>query len=356
VRCEPRRHVPESTQSQRLRARVLRAAVEDNADVVAGRVPAPLRRGTRLVRQWERRAWVLAIPLAVMAASGLVGSRSAAVEAVRPAAAIVQGAKEAAPAIGELTRGLRADPALLSRPLGAAVLALGVRRVVIDPGHGGENLGTSSAGGLLEKELTLDLSRRVRDVLVGRGVDVVLTRKGDETLSLKDRAAAATGWRGDIFVSIHLNSLAPSTLRGIETFYLGPGERPEHNAIASKENEDSGYSLADMRTLLEGIYADARREESKRLALSVQRTLVGRLTALDPRITDRGVKTAPFIVLVATEMPAILAEVSCLSNPEDARKLRTETYQQTIAEALASGIQDFIDHKVAGEQKHGSQS
>jgi N-acetylmuramoyl-L-alanine amidase len=297
---------------------------------------------------------MLALPLGVLVASGSIADRSAAVEP-GPAAPLERPAGRSAES-RRRTGGSKPDPSLLSRPLGAGVLALGVRRVVIDPGHGGDNLGTASAGGLLEKELTLDLSTRVRRLLLARGVEAVMTRTSDETLSLKDRAVAANGWRGDIFVSIHLNSLEPASLRGVETYYLGPSERPEHDMIAEKENEHSGYSLADMRALLDSIYADVRREESKRLAQSVQRTLVRRLRTIDPGIKDRGVKTAPFIVLVATEMPAILAEVSCLSNAEDAKRLGTAAYRQTIAEALASGIQAFIDHKHPGELKHGSQS
>lgn len=351
--CKPASQVPVSTQSERLKAQLLRAAVEDNADVVADRLPAPLRPGRRLVHRWARRAWVLALPLGLMLASGSAADRSAAVEPAGPAtepAAARPAQRDSADAQ------VPPDPALLSRPLSAGVLALGVRRVVLDPGHGGENLGTASASGLLEKDLTLDLSTRVGRLLVERGVDVVLTRTRDETLSLKDRAAVANSRRGDIFVSIHLNSLRPSRVRGVETFYLGPGERPEHDAIAAKENEHSGYSLADLRALLDSIYANARREESKRLAQSVQRTLVRRLGTVDPAIKDRGVKTAPFIVLVATDMPAILAEVACLSNPEDARRLGTGAYRQTIAEALASGIQAYIDHEHPAERKGRSES
>jgi N-acetylmuramoyl-L-alanine amidase len=325
---------------------------------MADRLPTPLRPGRRFLDGWGRRAWVLAFPLGVLTAWGWTGNSKPAgasakvgTQAVAAATPLSQHRGETSGAAVHQNRGLRPDPSLLSRPLGAQALALGVRRVVLDPGHGGENLGTSSAGGLLEKELTLDLSTRVRQLLVKKGIDVVLTRTRDDTLSLKDRATVANAQRGDIFVSIHLNSLEPSTLRGVETYYLGPSERREHDQIAAKENEHSGYSLADMRTLLESIYGDARREESKRLAEAVQDSVVRRLRGVDPQIKDRGVKMAPFIVLVATDMPAILAEVSCLSNPVEGQRLRTAAYRQTIAEALAAGIQTFIDQKHPGERK-----
>jgi N-acetylmuramoyl-L-alanine amidase len=339
-----------SIPSNRLRAQALRGAVEENADDIADRLPQPLRPGRRFLEVWGRRAWVLAFPLGVVTAWAWVGdSKSAGASAagtgarvtVAAASPVSQHAGEQSGGNAHPTLQLQPDPSLLSRPLGAQALGLGVRRVVLDPGHGGDNLGTASANGLLEKDLTLDLAKRVRELLVTQGVDAVLTRTRDDTLSLKERAAVANGRRGDIFVSIHLNSVRPSSLQVVETYYLGPGDRPEHDQLAAKENEHSGYSLADMRALLDGIYADARRAESKRLAQSVQQSVVRRLRSIDPRIKDRGVKMAPFIVLVATEMPAILAEVACLSNPDEGKRLRTDAYRQTIAEALAAGIVTF---------------
>ena len=208
----------------------------------------------------------------------------------------------------------------------------------------------------LEKDVTLDLAERARRLLVDRGFEVVLTRTDDETLSLKQRATTANQMRGDIFVSIHLNSLEPASARGVETFYLGPSEHPDHDAIAAAENQHSGYSLADLRTLLDGIYVDARRDESKRLAQSVQDAVMRRLKQTDPAMSDRGVKTAPFVVLVATDMPAILAEVSCLSNPDEAERLGTAAHRQTIAEALVSGIQSIQQSENSpGWKKEGHQ-
>ncbi|HXE79950.1 MAG TPA: N-acetylmuramoyl-L-alanine amidase [Vicinamibacterales bacterium] len=334
---------------------MIRAAVQENADVIAGRLPAPLRPTRRLLNAWRQRAWLLAVPLVVLAWIPLA-HRTDAVQPPRPAApqapalaaGIVAPSRTQAPSI---------DPKLLSRPVAADALALGVSRVVLDAGHGGEHLGAIGRDGLHEKDLTLDLAHRVRELLLERGVGVVMTRTGDQTLSLKQRAETANAGRGDIFVSIHLNSLKPSWVRGVETFYLGPGDQPEQDEMAARENEHSGYSLADMRMLLDRIYADARRNESKRLAESVQRALVARLRTVDPELPDRGVKTAPFIVLVATEMPAILAEVSALSNPREAARLATPGYRQTIAEALVEGIGQFIDHKDhPAERKHPSES
>jgi N-acetylmuramoyl-L-alanine amidase len=348
--------VPISTDARRLRSRLLEAAVQDNADLIAGRLPVPLRRGRRFLRLCARRAWLVALPMAALLASAWLADWSGAEQAALRAT-VLEHSDESSPDVVEYT-GEAPAPSMRPRPLGADVLALKVQRVVIDPGHGGADAGARSASGLLEKDLALDLALRVRPLLKARDIDVLLTRTTDATLSLKERAAAANATRGDIFVSIHLNALEPAAARGVETYYLGPGDGPEHDVIAAAENAHSGYSLADMRALLDSIYADARRDESRRLAHSVQRALVRRLQAIDPGLADRGVKMAPFIVLVATEMPAILAEVSCLSNAEEAERLDTPAYRQTIAEALASGIQAFIDQRNThrGERKDPSES
>jgi N-acetylmuramoyl-L-alanine amidase len=322
---------------------MLKAAVQDNADLMADRLPQALRPARRRLALWVRCAWVVTLPASIIAGSALIAHRSTAAQPV-PSPVAPAPDNAGSELIVERPPQASLNASVLTRPLRPRALALGVRRVVLDPGHGGEHLGTVGRNGLLEKEVTLDLADRARRLLLARGVDVVLTRTGDETLSLKERSAAANKKRGDIFVSIHLNSFEPDSMRGIETYYLGPSEQPEHEAIAAAENQHSGYSLADLRTLLDSIYADARRDESKRLAQSVQRAIVQRLQSVDRAISDRGVRTAPFVVLVGTEMPAILAEVSCLSNAEEAKRLGTADYRQTIAEALVVGIQSFIDH------------
>ncbi len=329
---------------------MLRAAVEDNADAIANRLPASLRPVRRRSTIWARRAGMLVLPACIVMGLAFVAHRS--LEA-QPAPVAPAPPQPVADAIVSESAASIPDMALLTRPLRPRALGLGVRRVILDPGHGGEHLGTVSASGLQEKDLTLDLAERAQRLLVEQGFEVVMTRAGDDTLSLKQRATTANQTRGDIFVAIHLNALEPASARGIETFYLGPSEDPAHDAVAEAENQHSGYSLADMRTLLDGIYVDARREESKRLAHSVQEAIVRRLNTTDAPIRDRGVKTAPFVVLVATNMPAILAEVSCLSNVKEAERLGTVAYRQTIAEALVVGIQNFIDHKPqrVGERK-----
>ncbi|MGE3176234.1 MAG: N-acetylmuramoyl-L-alanine amidase [Vicinamibacterales bacterium] len=339
---------------EELKTAILRDAVEDNVDTIAGRLPKGVPPARRIVTV-SRWRWTLAPPVVlIVLAIGL--ARWPPTPAVRPAAPATppagNGSRARVPAARTASP---EDRALLERSLDPGVLALSVRRVVLDAGHGGDNLGTSSASGLSEKTLTLDITTRMWDLLIAAGFEVVMTRTADQSLSLQQRAETANGRRGDIFVSIHLNALKPATANGVETYYLGPSDGAEPDAVAAAENQHSGYSLSDMRTLLERIYTDARRDESRRLAAAVQRAVVARLQQIEPSIADRGVKRAPFVVLGATEMPAILAEVSCLSNRGEAERLGTAAYRQTIAEAVVAGIQTFAyDSRGHAAERTGS--
>ena len=150
----------------------------------------------------------------------------------------------------------------------------------------------------------------------------------------------------DIFVSVHVNSIRGSrAIRGVETYYLGPTDDPLLTKLAASENRGSGYTLAAYKSLLEQIYTDARQDESRKLAQAVQNDLYGHLRSNNSRLANWGVRKAPFVVLVATDMPAILTEVSCLSNPDEARKLATGEYRQEIAEALFKGIVSYAESR-----------
>jgi len=225
-----------------------------------------------------------------------------------------------------------------------------VRKIMIDPGHGGASVGTGTSG-LIEKNLTLDIAERLRQILSRRSYSVLMTREEDRPVDLADRAALANRAGADIFVSIHLNWIEDRKARGVETYYLGPTDDPYLTQLAAAENRDSGYSLADLRGILDGIYAGVREDNSRRLAESVQAALFRSLRQTSPEVTDRGVKAAPFIVLLSTEMPAILAEVSCLSNEEEARQLARPEYRQHIAEALAAGIGAYADSTARSGEK-----
>jgi N-acetylmuramoyl-L-alanine amidase len=226
-------------------------------------------------------------------------------------------------------------------PLDLTVVPLGVRKIVLDSGHGGKDIGAAAPLGTVEKEVALDIGLRLRRLLETAAFEVFMTRDKDETVSLAQRAAFANARSADLFVSIHVNWIEGRHNRGMETYYLGPTDDPDLLQLAAQENQASGYSLADFRRLLDGIYIAVRRDESRRLAETMQHALFQSLRPVNPTLVNRGVKMAPFVVLVATEMPAILAEVSCLSNAEEARLLATPEYRQAIAQALFQGIRAY---------------
>lgn len=235
--------------------------------------------------------------------------------------------------------------------LAARLFPVAVRRIVLDPGHGGTDDGTRTPVGMTEKVLTLDIAQRLALLLMGAGFEVTLTREADSKLYLRDRVRFANQARADLFVSIHLNWLKDGRAnRGIETYYLGPSDDPFITELASAENRESGYSLSDVRQLLDGIYSDLRQQESRRLAAAVQRRLVGAVREVSHEVRDRGVRSAPFLVLVETDMPAILAEVASLSSPEEARLLTQAEYRDRLARALFDGIRAY---SLATEQLAG---
>lgn len=328
----------------RVKRRVLREAVSENLDTIRGLPPRGIRPSRVWMRSWLRRAPLVAIAL-ILAGSAYMMSTSGGQPlpplpgdlAVTKAAAVpVLRASEAVPATERMT---------------ATSFPLAVRRVVLDAGHGGTDPG-ATASALLEKEITLDIGQRLQTLLEKDGFEVVATRDSDRTIALSERARLANASRSDIFVSIHVNALIKHTeSRGIETYYLGTTDDPSLTQLAAAENSVSGYSIADMRKLLDGVYADARRDESHELALAIQKQLFTNLRILDPGLENWGVKRAPFIVLVATDMPAVLAEVGCISNEKEAARLRRPEYRQNVAEALFAGIRAYAGKK--GSESHG---
>ncbi len=331
----------------RLKRQLLRDLVRENVDLKEGRLPRGLRR--RRLPLVLRVLAVVLLPLGLLGSARLFPSLNAAApsDRVAPAAgqtqirsvpSLAQPALPAVPAVDETPTTMLTAPT----PVAAAVFPLPVRKIAIDPGHGGDSLGTKAPLGLVEKELTLDIALRLRRLLA-TDYEVLMTRQEDRSLSLKDRGQAANSAGADIFVSIHLNWIEDRKTRGIETYYLGPTDDPFLTRLAADENRESGYSLTDMRRLIDQIYAGVRQEKSKKLAEVVQSSLFGSLAKASPGLQNRGVKAAPFVVLVTTQMPAILAEVSCLSNEDEAELLTQPHYRQTIAEALAAGVRTYAD-------------
>jgi len=259
------------------------------------------------------------------------------------AAASPSRASSAEPTVPSAGTGGRDGDALSVAPrrLSRSVLALSVRKIVLDAGHGGAQAGAISDSGVSEKEITLDIALRLRRLLQDAQFEVLMTRETDVTLSLEDRVTFANGSGADLFVSIHVNSIPRRQIRPLETYFAGPTDDPAVLRLASVENRDAGYSLAAYRRLLEKVYIDARRDESHALARSLNAALYRSLSEANPELENRGVKTAPFAVLVGTQMPAVLVEVSCLSNEADVRLLTMADYRDRIAMALLRGIRGY---------------
>jgi N-acetylmuramoyl-L-alanine amidase len=314
----------------RLRRHLVHAAVRENLAVMKSVPPPPLRRGRRWLGAAARGYRVLIGPALLLLAVGVLASGTGG--AVTPRR-------------GDSLEALSARVAAeVPQPVHAAAFSLGVRRIILDPGHGGDDPGAHAAADFSEKQVTLDVAQRLRALLQESGLDVLMTREHDESVSLRERALFANTARGDLFVSIHVNAVPSRERCGPETYYLGPGEDPWIEQLAVRENQESGYSLVDFRRLLHGLYAHVRREESRRFADAVQRGLVAFLRRSDPGLKDNGVKTAPFLVLVATEMPGVLTELSCLSNDEEqAKGLADPVQRQNIARGLFVGIRAYAD-------------
>lgn len=360
----------------RLKRRLLHDLVQQNVELIQGRMRRPSRPRSRV--PYLRLAGALTLvalstaligstrllstlaaapPPPPLRALGAPQSRQALASSVPVAPSVPTAPNLPGPpptaAGGSLSLPAR-SASLAAATIDPAVLPLAVRKIALDAGHGGDSLGTRTPLGVLEKDITLDIARRLRVLLeAGHGFEVVMTRKEDSAVSLAERAAIANRSGADVFVSVHVNWIENRTARGVETYFLGPTNDPFLNRLAALENRDSGYSMADMRQLLDGIYAGVRQDKSRQLAEVVQGALFRSLGRVNPGIEDRGVKSAPFIVLLSTQMPAILAEVSCASNAEEARLLAKPLYRQYIAEALAGGLRAYASEARGGAAAHG---
>jgi len=222
-------------------------------------------------------------------------------------------------------------------------LGLKIGKIVIDPGHGGHDTGTIGPNGLEEKDLVLDVGRRLGKLLQARlGADVAYTRKDDTFIPLESRTSIANQEQADLFVSIHANSSRDPDARGVETYYLNFTSSAEALDVAARENAASDKSIHELQDLVKKIALKEKIDESREFASNVQRALHSGLAVKNPGIRDRGVKKAPFIVLIGANMPSILAEISFVSNPGDERRLQTADYRQRIAESLYRGISKYV--------------
>jgi N-acetylmuramoyl-L-alanine amidase len=224
----------------------------------------------------------------------------------------------------------------LSRQLG-----LGAARIVIDAGHGGHDPG-AKARGLAEADLVLDVALRLEKLLLTQpGVEVVLTRRTNTYVSLEERTEMANREGADLFLSIHANASANASARGVETYFLNFAPNPEAEAVAARENAGAARNMRHLPEIVKAIALNNKIDESRDFASSVQGSLHDRLRKVNRDVKSLGVKQAPFMVLIGATMPSILAEISFITNKQDANLLKTEKYRQEIAEALLAGVMKY---------------
>ena len=315
---------------------ILQAVYEANRATAA---PGPPRRARRPARPSPDRGGVgRAVGIGVLLVALVVaGTWSVARASLEPPPA------PAPPAAAALE-----DPAPVRPPRAggsdvADVLNLQVRTIMLDPNHGKHDPGAIGPGRLQEKDVTLDVARRLRDRLLRHGAyQVLLTRNGDRALALDERVAFANEAGADLYVSVHVNALPDPTLAPVETFYFGVEADSAARALALAGNEGSTFSVAEFNAAIRRAGTAVKLQESRLLAQSVQRALLERRELSRRPRADWGARPAPFAVLLHTEAPAILAEITALSNPAEEARLRTAAYRDAIADALEAGVLAYL--------------
>ena len=225
----------------------------------------------------------------------------------------------------------------LSRQLG-----LGIARIVIDPGHGGHDPGAKARGAMSEAELVLDIALRLEKLLLKQpGVEVVMTRRTNDYVPLEERTAIANRESADLFLSIHANASEDARARGVETYFLNFASNKQAEAIAARENAGSARTMGNLPDIVRAIALNNKLDESRDFASLVQSAMVERLKRANRASRNLGVKQAPFMVLIGATMPSVLAEISFVTNKQEATWLKTQTYRQQLAEALLNGIMRY---------------
>ncbi len=225
----------------------------------------------------------------------------------------------------------------------AAQLGLRIRKVVIDPGHGGKDTGAIGPHGVREKDVALAIARKVAAKVRGLGLAVVLTRADDSFVSLEERTRIANQAKADLFVSIHCNAARQRGLAGVETWTLNVGSDRYSARLAEFENADADRNLSDLRLILADLATKANAGDARELAQAVQSSLVRGLAQRVGKVRDHGVKQALFYVLLGAHMPSILVETAFISNPSEEARLKSARYQDGAAEGIARGVREFVD-------------
>ena len=225
----------------------------------------------------------------------------------------------------------------------AQQLGLGVGTIVIDAGHGGKDPGALSPGGGQEKDVVLDIAKRLRTILQKRlKFKVITTRDTDRFIPLEERTGIANTKKADLFISIHANASHNRRAHGVSTYFLNLSTDKQAMELAALENSTSTKNIGQLQSILNDLMQNSKIKESSRLAGCVQGALVGKLRKSYSKVSNLGVKQAPFYVLIGAQMPSILVEVSFISNKMESQRLASPAYRQKIAEGLADGVQKYI--------------
>jgi len=272
-----------------------------------------------------------------VARNSLPGAKSAKSKSVK---ATTMGAKPDLIRPASAPQPTRDGQSTLTRTLG-----LKIGRIVIDAGHGGHDTGTIGPTGLMEKDLCLDVALRLGKIIEQRlpGADVVYTRSDDTFVPLEERTNIANQAKADLFISIHANSSRDHAARGIETYYLNLKGSAEAMEVAARENATAQGGVHELQDLVLKIARTEKIDESKELAEDVQDSLAKRMQKNSKPAKNRGVRKAPFVVLIGADMPSILTEISFLSNPADEQLLKKPEQRQKVAEGLYQGVVSYLE-------------
>lgn len=284
-----------------------------------------------------------AIPRQRAAAPALEAlSRTLAPPPARPAAVRIAEAETRSVASGRTTSSAKPAKIGANSQSMTRVLGLKIGRIVLDPGHGGHDTGTMGAAGLLEKDLVLDVCKRLGALIEARmGAEVIFTRTDDTFVPLERRTEIANEHKADLFLSVHANSSPERTSSGVETFFLNFTTDPAVLQVAARENASSQKTVYELRDLVQKIALQDKVEESRQFAAKVQAALYAASLKANARTRNRGVKKAPFVVLIGASMPSVLAEIGFVSNPRDEALFQRGDYRQKLAEGLYRGILQY---------------
>ncbi len=227
------------------------------------------------------------------------------------------------------------------------IFGLKVKKILIDPGHGGEEWGAKGKLGTKEKDITLDIASKLKERLnKHQRYQILMTREMDITLPLEERIGLANSWGADLFISIHINYIPDKPINIIETYYFGPHTDKEALLLAEQENKGSEFTLNDFKEIIQDIGNTLKTQESNSLALFIQKSLYKNISKRNKDIKNWGIKTAPFIVLLGVEAPSVLTEVTCLSAPNEEERLNKEFYREEIARYIEEGIVNYLNKNI----------